>query len=107
MVIGSGPPLTTLSRISPGAGNQTRCTLRVSMGGAVRAPNPASLRTIQASTAASSSSGITAQTSTPGVNRCPWRTTAVVSACACALTDIEHPHPAELGEFGDVGVEHV
>src|SRR4051794_39328592 len=107
MVIGSGPPLTTLSLISPGAGSQTRCTLSVSIGGAVRAPSPASLRTIQASTAASSSNGTSAQTSTPGVKRCPGRTIAADSEWVGALADIEDPHPAELGEFGDVRVEHV
>src|SRR5215211_2936482 len=111
MVIGSGPPLTTSSSIFPGAGSSTRCTLRVSIGGTVRSPRPASVRTIKASTAASSSSGTTAQTRERGEKPvCRFRVRSAVGAISgsgAVLTDIEDSHPAELGEFGDVGMEHV
>src|SRR5215218_6351610 len=111
MVIGSGPPLTTSSSIWLGAGSSTRCTLRVSMGGTVRSPRPASVRTIRASTAASSSRGTTAQTRERGEKPvCRWRARSAagaISGSEAVLTDIEDPHPAELGEFGDMGVEHV
>src|SRR5215218_7609518 len=111
MVIGSGPPLTTSSSIWLGAGSSTRCTLRVSMGGTVRSPRPASVRTIRASTAASSSRGTTAQTRERGEKPvCRWRARSAagaISGSGAVLTDIEDPHPAELGEFGDMGVEHV
>src|SRR5215207_8824895 len=111
IVIGSGPPLTTSRSICPGAGRITRCTLRVSMGGTVRSPRPASVRTISARTAARSSSGTTAQTRERGEK--PLRRSRVrsvdgaINGSGAVLTDIEDPHPAEFGEFGDVGVEHV
>src|SRR5215213_4592330 len=111
IVIGSGPPLTTSSSISFGAGSSTRCTLRVSIGGTVRSPRPALVRTIRASTAASSSRGTTAQMRERGekpICRSRVRSEAgAISGSGTVLTDIEDPHPAELGEFGDVGVEHV
>src|SRR5215212_3269874 len=111
IVIESGPPLTTSSSIWFGAGSSTRCTLRVSIGGTVRSPRPASVRTIKASTAASSSRGTTAQMRERGekpVCRSRMRSEAgAISGSGTVLTDIEDPHPAELGEFGDVGVEHI
>src|SRR5215207_250327 len=111
IVIESGPPFTTSSSIWFGAGSSTRCTLRVSIGGTVRSPRPASVRTIRASTAASNSRGTTAQMSERGEKpACRSRVRSVAgttNGSGAVLTDIEDSHPAELGEFGDVGVEHV
>src|SRR5918994_2547879 len=111
IVIGSGPPLTTSSSISFGAGRITRCTLRVSIGGTVRSPSPASVRTIRARTAARSSNGTMAQTRERGEKpACRSRVRSpdgAINGSGAVLTDIEDPHPAELGEFRDVGVEHV
>src|SRR5215208_3741626 len=111
IVIGSGPPLTTSSSICPGAGRVTRCTLRVSIGGAVRSPRPASVRTIQARTPARSNSGTMAQTRERGEKpACRSRLRSAdgaINGSGAVLTDIEDPHPTELGEFRDVGVEHV
>src|SRR3954465_4787437 len=111
IVVESGPPLTASSSIWFGAGSSTRCTLRVSIGGTVRSPRPASVRTIKARTAASSSRGTTAQMRERGekpVCRARVRSAGgAISGSGAVLTDIEDPHPAELGEFGDVGVEHV
>src|SRR5215207_8828023 len=111
IVIGSGPPLTTSSSISFGAGRITRCTLRVSIGGTVRSPSPPSVRTIRARTAARSSNGTMAQTRERGEKpACRSRVRSAegaINGSGAVLTDIEDPHPAQLGEFGDVGVEHV
>src|SRR5215207_1496600 len=111
IVIGSGPPLTTSRSIFPGAGRITRCTLRVSMGGTVRSPSPASVRTIKARTAARRSSGTMAQTRERGEKpACRSRVRSsggATKGSGAVLTDIEEPHPTELGEFGDMGVEHV
>src|SRR5215212_4067665 len=111
MVIGSGPPLTTSSSIWFGAGSSTRCTLSVSIGGTVRSPRPASVRTIKASTAASSRRGTTAQMSElgekPDCRSWVRSVDGAINGSGAVLTDIEDPHPTELGEFGDMGVEHV
>src|SRR5215207_6081335 len=111
IVIGSGPPLTTSSSISFGAGRITLCTLRVSIGGTVRSPSPPSVRTINARTAARSSNGTMAQTRERGEKpACRSRVRSpdgAINGSGAVLTDIEDPHPTELGEFGDMGVEHV
>src|SRR5215210_7795721 len=123
MVIGSGPSLTIRSSICPGSGSRTRSTFRVSMGGAVRSPNPASVTTIRASTPPRRTAGRSASRISNGVKREPRPRSAlvwwVVDVCTiallltvvdvgwCSLADVENTHPAQFGKLGDVGVEHV
>src|SRR5215207_6875348 len=115
MLIGSGPSLMTLTSIMPGSGNCTRWTVSVSIGGAVRSPNPPSVARMTASTPTSSSNGTSASRATRGVNPVLRSSVApdlvlgiaVVSANISSLADIEHAHPSEFAKLRNMRVEHV
>ena len=91
-------------------GQQHALHAEVSIGGTVRSPRPASVRTIGRGPPPAAAR---ARPPRPGsAGRSPMllsmRSAAgAISGSGTVLTDIEDPHPAELGEFGDMGVEHV
>src|SRR5262245_44930124 len=96
MVIGSGPSLTTVTSIWFGAGRVTRWIARVSIGGALRSPRPASVATIRPITPASSSSGTIARTGVGIVGR-PKRPAALDPTVGLAVVSIIRKTSAKSG----------
>src|SRR5829696_693998 len=97
----SGPSLRTVSSITPGR-SAVRSTASSSAGGPRRSPSPGPSRAAKAPTAARTSSSGMSPATHAGI---PLGRVAV--ALSTSGHHVEEPLPAQLGELGLVGVEHV